>query len=249
MTPEEKVAWLKATDFQTFMNLLSRANGKLRNTEKIQRWTGKAAKSVVSGLSLEMEPPDDAEQDFDEFYAQMQKEISPENLKQWAAKLYIAIVFSHVFHNGNGRTARQTYALLTRSGLPSSNLTLERGKEINQLCANLNSQAIIDVCKKHGIPENEVSNHYLTADGMSTDMTDHLKYLAAKEMLEDGGVHVDSKTIEFTSLTENQRRAFDKHYSALRHEWYQEALRAVGTFQDYVIQQLDAAIDVKNEEV
>ncbi len=244
MTLEQRLDWLRGTKANIFLKLLSRANGRLANVGRIQRWTGKATKSIVGFAgntdSPDLEPPENAEEQFVTMYEQMQKEITFENMKLWAAKFYIAIVFAHMFPNGNGRTARHSYALLTKSGMPEVKLSKSCGKNITELCQRISITAMQSVFKNHRAEWNDQTN-YATIDGISMGNMDFLKFLAAKEVLQEDGQSNDPP-IELTKLTSEQKRKFNERYDAIRKEWYAETLRVVDEYPEYMTQQLDEVL-------
>ncbi len=249
MTPEQRLDWIKNTDAKAFLGILSRGNGRLAHAEKVQRWEGKGVKSVVGFAgnteSPDLEPPENAEEDFSALYEQMRREVTPENVKQWAAKLYAATIFAHMFPNGNGRTARYLYALLTREGLPGVELGKERGRIIEELGSSLNIAAMKVVFQKHGF-EWDDQRYFATIDHNSMGNMDFLKFVAAREVLEEEGVSPDG-SIELTQLKGDQKQKFDERYAKIRKEWYSEVIGIVDKYADYVTEQLDKAVGEKEK--
>ena len=144
LSQNEKIARLRSMTFQDFFALLSRLNGQLRNLKikEHQKSTSDDSRMVKDRNDLEIAyiPPTHGPQLLQDFFEQMKAGISEDNLAQYAVKLRYAIVFAHIFDDGNGRTARYTERLLTGnraseedavSGLESCH---EQGAELaNQL--------------------------------------------------------------------------------------------------------------------
>ncbi|MEI8008442.1 MAG: hypothetical protein WCI00_03300 [bacterium] len=49
----------------------------------------------------ELEPPEDSNKEFEKVFNEMKKNITEENIKKYAAKIYAGIVFAHMFIDGN----------------------------------------------------------------------------------------------------------------------------------------------------
>lgn len=250
LTAEEKVAWLQKLDFEKFMQLVSRANGRLRAVGSIQRWADKGTRTVVSSLVMgtALESPEDAEQELKIVYLQMQREITPETLKFWAAKLYIALVFAHIFPDGNGRTGRHIYSLLTRGGSPRESLSIERTPEVGELCWRMNGQGIGEVFGAHGLPGKDFPEYWGDKEVFSTGMTSHLKYIAGKETLESTGKTVTEKEIDTTQFSGEQKATFLRKYAEIRREWYHKVVKAVDTYPGYVTDMLDKGVKREQQE-
>lgn len=110
---ETRIELLRSMDTNRFLDILSVSNGLLRGAG-FTRWSGEAAKVRVSSvvLGVGLEPPEHAEVPFTEFFEQLKQEITADSKDVWAAKLYIAMVFAHLFSDGNGRLARNAYSFV-----------------------------------------------------------------------------------------------------------------------------------------
>ena len=153
--PQDRVEFIKNKSSEDFFDLLSISNSLLRD-EKRQRWGGKAVRTQVGsfgGGAIDLDPPDNAEKEFEVFYKQMQEGISGDNINLWAAKLYTAIVFSHMFPDGNGRLARNFYFLLRFGKVLGKEASIDRTYSINEYAERLNREAILQIFQNDGIAE------------------------------------------------------------------------------------------------
>ncbi len=248
--PKERVEKLKQMSFGEFMNLLSVANGVLTNRACFRRWSGKAVKSVVSvaysGM-LTIEPPDDAEISFEQFFHEMQEKITAENIDLFAVKLYMAIIFSHMFEDGNGRTARHAYSLLKEGHSASLSSTQKRKWEISQVCNQTSLYAMMMCFRDEGIEVDDIATmqNYLVSndDHYDAGNMSHLKYLAARRVLGPENVHGDS--IELSQFDEQALERYKAEYADLRKRWFwkiQEQIDSSDGFFQYIKDNLDEAI-------
>lgn len=243
MSVAERVEWVKGMDAQAFLDVLFQANGKLMNVSGVQRWTGKAVKSVVmiagDADNADLEPPDDAEQEFIRVYDAIRADLNADNAKVAAGKLYAALVFAHLAPDGNGRTARNLYALLTHDGVPDASVTKHRSRNVSELCLRLSIAATHSVFRNHSLAFDE-NKTYVTKGGVSVGQMDFLKYVAAFEAL---GERIDRKgSIAIESLSPEQKITFDATYADLRKEWFSEVMKVVDAYPAYVAEELDTIV-------
>lgn len=243
----KRAEWVKTTGLDKLLDVLSVMNGLLRGEEKFQRWEGKAVKSVV-GMggteSVDLEPPEHAEHEFRELVLKIQNDIQDSNIPLQAARLYAGIIFAHMFPDGNGRTARSAYSLIRYGELPDEKSFVKRGPDVQRFSEALNAGGMALCFKKEGVIEgvnDPFDEYYLTTDGISMGMTDHLKYLAARRviMTTQGAI---PQTIEFASLSPDQRAAFDCEYAAIRKEFFWMTQEVVTRYTSSVLQMLEDAV-------
>jgi len=93
---------MKQIDYTTFMDILSTINGILIGKDKFQRWKEDISKTIVGIPGDEvLEPPEEANKEFEKLFNAMKDNISAENIKKYAAKIYAGIIFAHIFTDGN----------------------------------------------------------------------------------------------------------------------------------------------------
>jgi len=139
-TPEEKLRWIKTVDVKQFMDIISVSNGLLRGFFRFERWNRrKKIYGTIVGPSGEVElcPPDNPEIEFARFFGVFQKQITIQNMKQYAVMLYMALIFAHVFPDGNGRISRIAYFIITSNGLPDINKINKRNPGVHRMCEKL----------------------------------------------------------------------------------------------------------------
>lgn len=198
--PELRVRLIKELTSDQFLDLMSVANAKLRGEYK--RWKrdyqGKDHRAVVtSGLldSADLEPPVNSEQEFAKFYVEMQANINEENLQLWGTKLYTAIIFLHMFPDGNGRLARNAFSFLSTGEMADEQFTAERPSLIRDFCDTMNVISIQQMLEKNGCTRfnykkigglhNTITyqaDERLEVDENSENgLTSRLKFIAAKK--------------------------------------------------------------------
>lgn len=243
---EQRERWLKETDFDAFMDMLFVMNGILAGQQKFQRWEGKITKSMVTmgGLKTEdpdLEPPEQADKEFKKVFEEAQKQFSAQTKKVSAAKLYTGIIFAHMFHDGNGRLARNLYAVMTTGKKPAKEITLTRGRATGEFAFVVSGAAYKSLVQKEGLDPAKYSEYVATRDGISTTDIDVLKYIAARRVLQRRGVNAGDQ-IELTELDESTAEDFKREYENVRREMFWETQQVVEEHADWATEQLDKII-------
>ena len=242
---KEKAHRMKQIDYTTFMDILSTINGILIGKDKFQRWKEDISKTIVGIPGDEvLEPPEEANKEFEKLFNAMKDNISAENIKKYAAKIYAGIIFAHIFTDGNWRTARNIYTLMTSNKNPDKNISMTRGRTWG-FCEELSVYAIMACYRNHGIEIDsyEKDSRYKMGNvGIPRywSMT-HLKWLAAKEIMYKEWVNIDN-SFELDQLHVKQNTAYQKVYQNIRQERYREIQKIIDQFTDRAIEELDKAI-------
>lgn len=251
MTAEDKVKKIKELNFDEIMQIISRINGRLAFRDKKQEWSGKAVKSRVSGPGGDaLEPPDGPEVELQRFFEEMKENISVDNLGDYASKTFLAIIFSHAFENGNGRTARNIYHLLRKDGVPPETISTGRPEGVVEVCGVLSQNAMTVLYEKRGIQikfkPKEMERFAVTFgddDWPAVDDMSYIKFLAARDALQETGVDVSSvESINLDRLTDEQKNTYDKKYKDLKQEWFWEVIKMQDEFPEYVNEKIDTAV-------
>ena len=255
-TPEDKIIWIKSSSPNQFLDIVSIGNSLLLGLFKFSRWRrdSKADKSKVAfGLAgdfVEVDPPDDAHIHFKEFFHRMKRRITTATKDRWAVKLYFAIVFAHMFPDGNGRTSRNAYFILrSNSGLPDEEKALKRSAIIQGASERANITSIIYLVRQEGIripmDGNEAAKYRadeVNAEAYSGD-TCILKYLACKRVLQKRGQwNIEMKEIVYGKWDRAMRAEFEEEYQKIRVLWYWTAISLADKYYKYFQQELDKAI-------
>lgn len=250
--PIKRIAWIKNTSPEKILDLLSVINGQIRGAKEFQRWAGVGVKSTVSlggnPEFAEMEPPEHAERELTQVIFKMQEEINETNFPTQIAKLYTGIIFSHIFADGNGRTARSVYGLLRHGKLPESTHFAKRSGKIMEIANTLNSAAMALLFHKENVVETTdgaYQNYNLLTEGICVDtQMNYLKYLAARRAThQTRGAAPES--IEFTTLSEQQRADFTLEYERLRKEYFWTVQEVIEKYSKHIIPMIDEAIPIK----
>lgn len=241
---EEKLAWLRSADFDQFMDLLCVVNGLLTGQEKFQRWEGKITKSVVSmgGFTTatpDLEPPKEADKEFQQVYLRVQETLTDETVKMNAAKLYTGIIFAHMFPDGNGRLARNVYAMMT--GGDVRELATSRSRSTGEFAMVIGGAAMKALIEKEGLDATQYDTYVALHEGISTTDMDILRYIAARRVLLQQGSEVGT-TIEITTLDPDTQEACRAEYDQVRREWFWETQRIVEDHADWATEKLDEVV-------
>ena len=241
MTPEEKVDKIKEMDFDEVMQIVSRINGRLTVRDKVQDWEGKATKSVVGvGAVIELEPPENVEIELEKFYGQMSTNIEVGNVNEWAMKTYFAIIYSHAFGNGNGRTARNVYHLMTEEGIPDKKLAEKRVKDLEFTSRKIKLNAMINMYAKKGITcesYNDLLDYGIVDKdgiGFGSDM-DIVKFLAAREVLMKSEYSEFGKKICLEDLSPMQAEEYKRIYAEFRRDLFWSIIEVCDKHKDSII--------------
>lgn len=246
----KRANWIQETTNEKLTDTLSVMNGLLQGGRKFQRWEGKAVKSIVSMTgstdAAELEPPEHAEEEFDKLLTQIKDVITETSMQLCASKLFVGIILSHLFPDANGRTARTVYRLVQNGVLPKDSSYIERTAAVQEISASINNAAIAVLFQKEGVLTSEkedFTEHYVTTDGISAGLTDHLKYLAVRRVLFVDGNAVPP-VIAIETLGPEQRIAYGKAYADIRQAWFWTAQEVVDQYQELIIGKLNDAIPV-----
>lgn len=273
MSIVEKMQLLKNLPFKKFLRIILLGHNTFSDrTISIKTW--QAVKSTIStfGLVLDYEPPENAEQCLEKAYGEVQQNITPENYKDCAARLYTAVLFAHMLEDGNGRISRGVYSLLTRDGVPAelnSHLRLSDNDKItlgydeprkigNMLVRN----ALARILTRNGLPIGKVSDlalanlptdegkislkiHDGNISGMRSLMGNmaFLQFIAAKKVLESEGQRISFRDkISLDELSKDQIAKYHQHYNELREELYFEIQSLQKSFPKETTQAIDEGL-------
>ncbi len=254
-TPADRVVFIKNISAEKFLDILAVGNGLLRGKGRFERFTKPKGK-VHIGFALtkdfsDVEPPASAHSLFTQVFKLMQEKITVQTLPVWAAKLYFAIIFAHMFTDGNGRIARGAYYLLRTKGILNEKAA-ERGPIITDVCMRVNVQSIQNLFARDSIPLARKEQVYDYAadekeekaeDVIAAGYTAHLKYLAARRMLMRRGQWTEEKKkIAGKSWEPALLDEFHIQYERILDEWFWEVFTVVDQYQQFCIQNLDQAL-------
>ena len=249
--PETRLETIKSMDTNKFLDILSISNGLLRGAG-FTRWKGEAANSIVSfggGSIKELEPPEHAEIPFTQFFEELRQNISAENKDVWAVKLYVALIFAHLFPDGNGRLARNAYSFIKNGHILEGKISSERGQIISKFCKTMNYCSIMSLLQKEGIYNGEDANEILDYQakekfGVIDELPDTLKYIAAYRI---GLVKNGEKKVFGDNWTEEEHTHLREEYQKVRIEWYQESQALIDQYDSWAVEQLEKALGEQNE--
>lgn len=234
---------IKGLDVTSFMSIISVANWILRNEERFQKWRNRVSRVLIcywdNTDDPDLEPPVESYSEFIDLYLQIQSPISTYDNEDiiWV-KLYIWIVFAHMFDDGNGRVARMVYWLM--HWRLDEKIIFHRGWKLMSFCEQINLEAIRRCYNNHwfsigNIAEMQNGTYFTNINWLPyTGYTTHLKWLSLK-------MNWIGST-DLGKLTQLERKAFEKAYNALRKEWFWEAQNCIETNSDWAIQTLDDAL-------
>ncbi len=250
LSQEEKIERIKEMDFDKIMQVISRLNGRLAFRDKHQEWEGKAAKVVVGSTDdPDLEPPENAERGLELFFGNMKQQLNSTNLNEWAVKTYFAIIYSHAFGNGNGRTARNVFYLMRKEGVPPQDLVSRRIPEAEDIRQRVGREAMKRLFIEAGIQlspdagQNEMDKYIISKEadnfGIQGEMA-YLKFLAARRVLQESGMDVsDTKLINISNWDDKKIEMYKRVYSELRKKWFMKIFKVCDDYKETVGQYMD----------
>ncbi len=250
-TTEQKIEWIKNASPQKFLKVLSIGNELLQGKTDLIYWEYNIHKAIVinktAGITV-LDPPEEAQEQFFVFFRLMQEAISLHNYKIWAAKLYIAIVFAHLFPDGNGRIARNAYYTLRWNGVLPKDSAIHRHEIIGKICSYFNRNSIVALLQKEGLPIKDYSEaetycaEYREIPPKSGEAA-KLKYIACKHVLQKHGAwNTSQQQIVYGTWNDEMRTQFNHEYQNVRVQWYWTALYLVEKNYLAAIRALDKAL-------
>ncbi|PIS07853.1 hypothetical protein COT78_01300 [Candidatus Berkelbacteria bacterium CG10_big_fil_rev_8_21_14_0_10_43_13] len=248
---ETRLKILKDMEAGKFLDILSVSNGLLRGAG-FTRWSGEAADTTVAfggGSMKELEPPENAEILFEHFFKELQQKISAETTEIWAVKLYVALVFAHMFPDGNGRLARNAYSFIKDGHILEEGISSERGTKITEFCQLVNYYSVMRLLQKNGIYEGDDVNGVLDYQAdeqydVGAELPRTLKYIAASRI---GLVKNGEKRIFGDDWTEEETERFRAEYQKVKVEWYQESQIMIDHYDEWAIEKLGEALGKKSD--
>ncbi len=256
--PSERVDSLKTIGSDQFLDLLSVTNGLVRGEEGFTRWSGKAAMSKVmmNGIT-DIDPPDNAHEAFGDFLKGLQESIEgPEDLDRAAVETYFAIIGSHMFVDGNGRTARAAYEMIKHGEVPDNqNAIIDRQNNSVGAAERLNFATIHNLFVKEGYEEGvEFGEIFdLAVDDQVNDKDfiyclgydAQLKYIAARRVMDRAGVWEQrgSNHMGIKDWPPKRFAEFKDEYANVRDEWFDEFTATAGRHHEFLTEKLEEGVE------
>ena len=242
--PETRVNFLKNLNAAELLNLLSVANSLLTGG-KLTRWQGESIKTVISRAgTIDLEPPDNAHLEFSQVFEAIKANITADKLELTATKLYVAIIFAHMFSDGNGRLARNAYSFIRDGKILPPEKSSTRGGIIQDFCERVNVESIYRLLVKNGIHTGERADNALRyianeKEDVGLGYTATLKYIAAYRtgLCPEGSIKVFGD-----DWTPDQLQLFQAEYQTVLREWYGEGQEVINDYEDWSCEQLRNAL-------
>jgi len=138
---EERIAQMRNMSFEDFFSLLERLNGQLLDINIGERGKDDMSNGFLyddTGMTTAYQVPENRRELLESFFDDMQENLSATSLERYAKKLEYAIVFSHIFNDGNGRTSRYAGRLLSQGQVDISDAEtrLKSDRAVGAIAAN-----------------------------------------------------------------------------------------------------------------
>jgi hypothetical protein len=206
----------------------------------------------MNGIT-DIDPPDNAQEAFADFLKGLQESIGgPEDLDRAAVETYFAIIGSHMFVDGNGRTARAAYEMIKHGKVPDNqSAIIERQKNSVGAGQRLNVATIHNLFVKEGY---EPGVDFENIDDLSVDdsvdakdffmlpgLDGSLKYIAARRVMERAGVWEQrgSKHMGIKDWPSNRFAEFEEEYARVRDDWFNEFTATAGRHHEFLTNKLE----------
>ena len=250
-TPQDKVNWIKSVNSEKFLDVLSVSAGLLSGIFRFLRWKRADKEHIevrgIGGRILDLDPPQNSYKEFEKFFNFMQRNISVRNMPVWAVKLYFTIICAHMFPDGNGRIARNAYFFMMSNGLIDEEKSSKRVREIGEAMHILLQSVVLELLRKEGF---NIKN-YSQADEYRAHEDDtyffvgytmHLKYIAAKRVLQKRKLWKGEKSIVLGEWRKDMLKEFEQEYQKVRIGWFWMCIKIAEKYYKYFQNLLDRAI-------
>lgn len=258
---EQKIKFIKKTDFSKFLDILSISNGLLRDLAHFQRWKDEGEDKAVYSVRttddlLELWAPVNARLLFKKTYHDMQRSITVNNMNYWAVMMYFTIIAAHLFPDGNGRIARHAYFLLRGGpGVLDEEHTRERVKGIKELCNELGLAATENVCLNHDNREIRAAVNELPFPKLKKNIPsgnfDKLCYVAVRDAVKKfdseiwTGDLAKAECIGRGHLPRKFKHFVEKRMELLREEWFHAYLAFADAYWHTAQKKLDKMLGIR----
>jgi len=245
---EDKIAWIRGNSKKRIFLFLSAANKLLLSEGKFARWIGRSIKTLgFKNEVVNLEPPDSSHLEFEKFLDLIKGNINKDNAHLWAAKLYIAIVFAHMFPDGNGRLAKQVYYLLRSSGTLDEKRASEGAALTAKFCDGVNMNAAYNVLMKEGIAVRKHSDvtkyRAVRDDDDKSGIVAALKFVAARRIMKAHAAwHLENRNIVYGVWPNKWMSEFLDEYQKARIAWFWEGLGIIDKNPEWAVGILDKAL-------
>lgn len=269
----------KGMNFEQFKGSLETLNGILKQIPRSERGMLEKSANVIEGgdkdwINLQPVKRETGKELLKSTFETMQtqaKENDPRFIQRLAITLYNSIIYLHAFPDGNGRTARLVYFLLspdvekTRETFDEhlGQILNDRPREIKDYHDMLNYGYYLLLLQNRGIPQeyDEEEKDYcasLTSDTFGFDMW-KLGYLAAHDTLTEEEKkqnshmckHGNVPQYKLEDFTPEIQKRFRVTHEKVREEFTNGILEMSETYNewpDYVISHLNKALEYKPAE-
>jgi hypothetical protein len=210
----------------------------------------------MNGIT-DIHPPEDAHEEFRTFFDSVKESIhGPEDIDRAAVETYFAVIGSHMFVDGNGRTARAVYELIRHGKVPENQATIiDRQKNSLSAAQRLNVATIHNLFIREGYKHGEDFDNVddLAADDqvaqeeffMSPGLDSQLKYIAARRVMVMAGAWEQrgSSRMGLQNWPKNRSDEFKAEFKKVRSEWFKEFTSLAGQYTDFFVDKLDEGVD------
>jgi len=260
-THEEKINFIKQTNFNKFLDIFSVSNGLLRNVLVFQRWKNINIHKEVSrvgsgGAGVNLYPPKNSRYLFKDIYLEMQKNINITNSNYWATIIYFAFVVAHMFPDGNGRISRHAYYFIRdNKGILNEETTVIRSEKITKICENTSWKAVVLICNRHNNKEGRSANIQLKYGAYDNDESisgyfNYIYYIALRDTLEvyDSSLWLsgmnNANHLGIESMPKKINDHYEKRLENLKIEFFHDFMSVVKNEWESASKELDKILKI-----
>ncbi|MBS3167737.1 Fic family protein [Candidatus Woesearchaeota archaeon] len=233
-TKQQKIDFLKSIDADKLFDILSVSNGLLRDTFSFNRWRARREEKVIVTsrvMGTPIEPPDNSSDEFRKLFYMMRQSLSIKNIDRWAVKIYMGIIFSHMFPDANGRLARNAYFIFRSNGLLDEEKSRKRTREVLKVAEFVNLNTILELLKKDGVKLSKDNYWWWAADEdyegegdvfVDRGYTQQLKFIAARRVLIKFGRYNGENYLGINKkcMSDEELDNYKDEYQKIRLRWF-----------------------------
>lgn len=254
---DRRLELIKRMGFDTFLRVLAYANGLLREG-KPGRTTDIHESMSVSMVGVsDFESSQNGISHLEQAFNQIKEALRSDNMSHQAAKLYAAIIFTHLFEDANGRLARAAYHFINTGELVDSSKIVDRPSEVMEFAWNLRSTAVLELLSSEldlNLQNNEQFDiwEYVAVDSqedaMLAQLSSTVRYIAAIRVLKAHNLFNGEKEIILSDSkiwTNELKAEYEKELELVKGELVVKALDLVDRYPEWTEDTMLKIFDLK----
>jgi len=252
-----RIKVIQEMEFDAFLRALAFANGLLREGKPGKNTDIHENMSVTTAGVSDFESSPNRISHLEQAFNQIKKELSHDNISNQAAKLYAAIIFTHLFGDANGRLARAAYHFITTGELVDRSKIVDRPSGVMEFAWNLRTTAVLELLTAElglRLQANEPFDiwEYVAVDSqddvMLAQLSSTVRYIAAIRVLKTHNLFSGEKEIILSDSriwTNELKAKYEKELEMVKGELVTKALDLIDHYPGWTEDIMHKIFDLK----